>query len=194
MMQVATILYEDQRAAQIKAYGPHEFVLQCLADRMAPLDRSDLQDVITANPRKGAPKIRQECKDEAKRDRLYKTTRRLVAVYDRDRIKDVIATPASCTSGIRDALRSESAWGDRLIVVLLDRKTETVLDAILAVEGRGPLLSKPRPDERDKILLRAAWQHSPAERAAVLTAVPSLAYLVAKLEELLRDFLTAGAA
>jgi len=178
---LATILYEDQLAVQTKHFGLHELVLRCLGDRYPGLSHDELRAMFQANPRKGAQNVRKECDDPRKKERLYRASPLLVAVYDRDKIRDVVASDTNCKASFRDSLRSTSPWGSGLIVVLLEDNTETVLAAILQAQGRGAKLAgKPRPDERDKILQSAAWG-PPSTRAEVLRAVPSLQYLVYKL-------------
>ena len=181
MTLLATILYEDQLAVQTKHFGLHELVLRCLGDRFSGLGHDDLRAMFQANPRKGAQNVRKECDDPRKKEKLYRASPVLVAVYDRDKIRDVVASDTNCKASLRDSLRSTSPWGPSLTVVLLEDNTETVLAAILQAQDRGAKLSgKPRPDERDKILQSAAWGVS-AIRAEVLQAVPSLRYLVDKL-------------
>ena len=181
MTLLATILYEDRLAVQTKHFGLHELVLRCLGDRFPKLTHDELRVMFQANPRKGAQNVRKECEDGRKKEKLYRASRILVAVYDRDKIHDVVASGTTCKVSVRDNLRSTSPWASNLTVVLLEENTETVLTAILHAKDRGAKLAgKPRPDERDKILQSAAWG-SVAIRDEVLAAVPSLRYLVDKL-------------
>lgn len=185
MTLLATILYEDQLAVEAKHFGLHELVLQCLADRF-PLRLDELRAMFQASPRKGNTNVRKEC-DDPRRTKLYRS-RILVAVYDSDKVRDFIASSASCKTSLRDALRRTSPWGDNLTTVFLERNTESVLAAIIEAQDRAKLPGKPEPQPRDKILLSAAWGPK-SIRDRVLARVPSLQYLVEKLAREVTSYL-----
>lgn len=191
------VLYEDSLVAGGKPsnYGPHVLVAQCVAERLASLaGRADayagrrlIQAGLSANPRRGATKLRDEVFDQL--DRLARGGRRMVAVYDRDRIHEVVAVKRpACTGDIVAALTPPAADPDALATVVLDAKLESILDALRACgmpstlpwsdasrKARGALQA------RDRIMHNAAQPQHRAARDCLMQRMPSFEYLVCKV-------------
>lgn len=186
VLQVA-ILYEDRLADQkIKSYGPHALVLACLADRLGCSPHAhDLKTRFNPLARKGVDKIIADCRRPIFGDHYLQ----VIAVCDSDRLHEHLGLGSgACKDAIRQALRSGCPFRERLVPVLLERNIETVVDAALTVLGEPPrdLKKKPTPLQRDLILNRMAFGAEPARRRELLVAVPSLAYLVRRLESYVR--------
>lgn len=187
MIQRATILYEDQVEGKVPAYGPHALVKQCLCDRLSlqPWDLKSLDPV----PKKGNGNVWKDCQRNLKR--LAGDGRTVFAVYDSDRIRELVKLPPSaCKALVISRLKAGCEPADKLVVILLERNIESVIQAICALD---PSVASPveqanalhRKDltARDAIL-RAAAAPTPLRRALreqVLDQVPSLRRLIDKL-------------
>lgn len=153
------VLWEDQRSADMKGFGPHELLLSSVADDLCiDLDRHSEQRIFLKNavlcvPKKGNGSLLAALKKD-----LQRLPARVVAVIDRDKAhklwKDVLPPP-SCMQGLREQF-GRSAPGAYDLVFLIEN-TEHLLDAVLESLGQARLDSKPSPDERDRILGRASW-------------------------------------
>jgi hypothetical protein len=180
---LATIFYEDSLAVQTKNFGLHVLILHCVADRL-PITVEELDDLFEGNPRKGATNI-LKLFDDPHKERLHGSSPHVLAVYDRDKIHEFVNTEGRCKSIVRQAILARCQWTAKPVVVLLEDNAESVAEAILALQQKAPLAGrKPRPGERDKIFLSAAWNCGPDFRRALLKASPSLRYIVDKLEVL----------
>lgn len=177
------VLYEDSPGALPVAFGPHRFVLQCLADRLG-LPWWELGGLVLGQPKKGNSQLRRACREA----RLYDLNRVVIAVYDDDRIRTMLGVAAdACIQQVTGALRKEAVRPERLRVVLLERNIDDVVRAVQACRAaEGVQHRKPTPDERDLILKDAATPANRHVRECVLQRVPSLAYLVDKLAATLR--------
>lgn len=192
-MRPITVLYEDAAAdGLVKDYGPHVLVCRCVGDRLDK-ERWELLQ-LEGVPKKGASKLRTECRRIP--PQVGRDGRRVVAVYDADRIhKDVKLPATACKTQVKEILRGECAFGERLTVVFLERNIETVVEAVCRcapVEEDLRRLAIDRKDRnaRDIVLKKAS---TPEIRACVLRAVPSLAYLIDKLvAELAGSMTTSG--
>jgi len=188
-----TVLYEDQAQGDIKHYGPHELVMQCVCDRLR-VDRWKLK-TLRGVPRNGNGNLYKDCTREP--PKLGRDGGFVVAVYDFDRVremKQLSLHAMACKSETRDALLKKCPWRDRLVVVFLDRNIETVIEAICdcdpglsTPEQRTRALVKKDLNARD-IILGAASAPTPAGlalRNRVFERVPSFGYLVDKLVAIL---------
>lgn len=180
-MRSITVLYEDSAAdGLVKDYGPHVLVCRCVGDRL----NKELWELhqIEGVPKKGATKLRNECRRMP--PQVGRDGRRVVAVYDSDRIHNDVKLPATaCMTQVKEILQAECAFRDRLIVVFLERNIETVVEAVCRCTPVEEDLRRRAVDRKDRnardIVLKKA---STAEiRSCVLRAVPSLSYLVDKL-------------
>lgn len=178
-----TVLWEDQRGGVIKGFGPHELLVSCVADELQRA-RDDLKKLIVSVPRKGNGNVMHALQREL--DKL-RNLGPVCAVLDRDQAVNLWpagSRPATCLSGIRAAVADLAPGGYELI--LLDANVETLVTACCRALGSGAPVSKPSPDERDRILARATWD-APRVRALVRDAVPSFERLVQWVSRNLRD-------
>jgi hypothetical protein len=183
----ATILYEDQVEGKVTAYGPHALVKQCLCDRLslAPWDIKGLDPL----PKKGNGNVWKDCQRNLKR--LANDGRTVFAVYDSDRIRDLVKLPPSaCKALVISRLKEGCEPADKLVVILLERNIETVIQVICALdpsvaspEEQANALHRKDLTARDTILRAAAAPTPPRRvlREQVLAQVPSLRRLIDKL-------------
>lgn len=137
---------------------------------------------IDGNPRKGVDKLVATVRRDW--ERLRAGGKLVVAVADDDRVRRHLQlAPKAGVDAVRqamvDGLQGHEA-GFRL--VLLDRNTETLLEAIAS---RDPALRKLAPSlvgkshvDRDRLLAKATYDRTPEFRARVLQAMPSAGELV----------------
>jgi hypothetical protein len=192
-MPPIVILYEDAavRGGQVKDYGPHLLVRQCVADRLGK-QLWELRQ-LDANPRNGASNIRLDCKQNP--PAIGRAGGRVFAVYDFDQIhQEVKLSSSACKEQLKEVLKKECAWQDRLTIVFLERNIETVVEAVCScASGRIPedqrlkAIKHKRLNARDLILKRVLGPSDRALREAVLHEVPSFAYLVDKVVAALED-------
>ncbi len=193
MRHVATVLYED-RAADDRNFALHRLVVRCVHDtlleRAFALDFVELlRDGLRGIPRNSNTKVRTACLRDL-RD-LTVDGNHVVALYDSDRVHDLVPTSGRCKRELTLALREGCSPADQLRVVLLVRNTETLIAAL----RHGPVEELVRKDvferalkkdrnARDIVLKAAAKEDLRAVRDALRRSVPSLDYLTAKLVEL----------
>jgi hypothetical protein len=197
MMRPITILYEDSAAdGQVKEYGPHMVVKQCVADRLhkSPWELKTLEGM----PRNGASNIIKDCRRVP--PQIGRDGRLVVAVYDADKIHREVNNiqpeaklPAgACKRDMKPVLRAACAWQERLEIVFLEENIETVLEAVCAcaavpAELRRLAVERKQRNERDIVLRKILAPNDRALRDAVLQQVPSLGYLVDKVVTALSD-------
>jgi hypothetical protein len=172
MSAFITVLYEDQLAAKPTNYGPHILLLACVADRGGG-DAWSLRNRVRGIPKKGDAKLRAALRDDGE---LLRSSGYLVAMFDEDRVRTCYGLPHdACKQTILDRIASEATGGPTL--VLLERNMEDLVNASCVALQHAIPAKKPTPEERDRILLRAA-NEGRAARDAILHAVPSFARLV----------------
>ena len=173
------ILYEDKLSpSNPKNFGPHVLVLACVAARLGR-DRSLLSSHVTAYACKGVDRLLQRCQDP----NLLDGYARVLALCDDDEIRPHVKLPATaCKLQVVAAMRPRGEDARRLQPVLLAANLETVLDTIVEIRGEDPLTSKPRPPERDRILLGFVHRAAPEQLRELTQRVASLGYLIGKLE------------
>ena len=171
-----TVLWEDSRGVETKGFGPHVLLLACVADRLGR-ERRDLEGLVKSVAKKGVGNVIKELQTN-----LAKLTKagRVFAVIDRDKAREIwkpALLPADCMSAIRMRI-AKAVGSSEYELVFLVQNMESLIDA--CDEGARTKLQryKPTPDQRDRILGRAAWEGSPAPRASVLSACPSFKRLV----------------
>ena len=171
---IVTVWWEDERkSVQSKLYGPHTILAACVADELG-LSPGDVLRRFVSVPKKGAGKLLRALATDARQLQLGP----LCAVLDRDHVLDHVALEhrtASCTSGMRDAIRAH-VDGPYYLVLLTDNMESLVEEAARAL-GRSEQLRK-RPTVRDDVLQALAFHHDPAKRAAVRAAVDGFDRLV----------------
>jgi hypothetical protein len=179
------ILYEDQAAGMVNEYGPHKLVCWLTWDRThatgGTIEFHELRRRLIGYPRKGVDKVRAACQYELAD--LANDGSLVIALVDNDRIRRHLKLPQdACRSVTTAELRKGCEPADRLRVVLLYDKMESVVDAVIAEMGLAKLGAKPSPIQRDAILGRACGIGQENVRRAVAARVASLAYLVDKIE------------
>jgi hypothetical protein len=155
---IVTVLWEDQRGVQAKGFGPHELLLSAVADALGGPDesyqrpRERLKKHVQGVAKKGNGKILKTVQKE-----LENFNGRLIAVLDRDRAHELWPhdKPRNCMQGITQKFRA-SAPGTYDLIFLVNN-TETLLDATCDALRQPRPTAKPDPDERDRILAKAAW-------------------------------------
>jgi hypothetical protein len=190
------ILWEDNAIGPIARFGPHVFLVACVASRMG-VDRYRLMssETIGGKPCAGNANVLRELQ----RGPLWDSVARVVTVLDSDAIHDRLPGIAS-RGAIADA--EYDRWSDAVVadvrkrapddrqhqleVCLLDRNLETLLSLL----GRGAreldsALGKSRL-HRDKILQRAAGDEGLVTRAC--EEMTSWGELVATVTQRLKNF------
>jgi hypothetical protein len=179
MSTIVTVLYEDQSAARPTNYGPHILLLACVADARGE-ELWSLRGRVDGIPKKGDTKLRTALRDDGD---LLATRGPLVAMFDDDRVRRCYDLPkGACKREVLDAACREATGSPS--VVLLHRNMEDVVKAACAALHRTAPAAKPGPEERDRILHRAASAERNV-RDAILVAVPSFARLVETVDRLL---------
>jgi hypothetical protein len=177
---IVTVLWEDQRGQQAKSFGPHELVISSVADDLCDdlndfhLKRAFLSRIVVGHPKKGNGSVLA-----ALRRDLEAFSGPVVAVLDRDKAHKLWShlhpSPSNCMQGIRRQFRIE-APGEYDLVFLINN-VEDLVNAALQVMSKPPLMYKPDPDERDRILGEAVWG-SRDVRAAIRVLCPSFDRIV----------------
>ena len=175
-----TVLWEDERGAQIIGFGPHELLLSSMADDLTSdqvehrRHRALMSKKVSGQPKKGNGNILSTLKDDLTRYRGP-----VIAVMDRDKAhrlwRDAQPQPTNCMQGISAQFR-KVAPGTYDLIFLLNH-TEDLLDAALVALSRPRLTTKPPPNERDRILNTASWG-SREVRMAIRRASPSFDRIV----------------
>ncbi len=174
---IVSVFYEDQRGHQVRDFGPHALLVQCLADRTGR-SPNRIEGLVAAIPTKGNSKLLSQLSGPGHRalDRgpVY-------AVFDDDRVRDLVRLPpAACKSEVLAQVRRQA--GADIDIVLLQANVETLVRACFDA------LNEPAPDSlhshpvRDRILNRMAWTGSPDQRRRMLEACPSFERLVTRVQ------------
>jgi hypothetical protein len=187
------ILWEDKAIGPITGFGPHVFLIACVAPRLH-VDRYELMRSgrIDGKPCAGNANVFRELQ----RGPLWDTVTHVVAVLDTDELHDrlpgipsrrTIADTAytQWSDSVVSAVRKHApeVRQSRLEICFLDHN----LEALLSLIGDGmPELSRAlgkRRLDRDKILQRAAGDENSVRRACA--EMPSWEHLVATVTRLL---------
>lgn len=186
-----TCFWEDApNQGDIKNYGPHKLLVQCLVDDGA---NSELRydGRVRSHPCKGNSKLVAEI---ARRP----STRPLVGILDRDRVHDLLDLPKdACLTRIKASL-VERAAGTSARWVLLTHNIETVIQDLrqlrpdlVAEEVWGRALAK-KLNSRDAVLAAASTAHQGELRKSLRQRNVSFDYLVRAVSQLLRASETAA--
>ena len=184
-----TILYEDQLDGDLRGYGPHALVTQCLADRRG-FERWVLKPRLDSLPRKGNGNVLRDCRQNFRR---LSSRGPVFAVYDDDKIRELIKLPhQACKTQVTAYLRKDCAAAESLVIVLLERNLETVIETIFAIEPnirpeevRVRAIEQKNLTDRDTIFKAAAAPDKRRLRDDLLERMPSLRRLVEKIDEAL---------
>jgi hypothetical protein len=171
-----TVLWEDSRGVETKGFGPHSLLLACLADKLGR-ERREIERLVNSVAKKGVGNVL-----DALRTNLTKLTKagRVFAVVDRDKAREIWKPgplPADCMTAIRKRI-AEDVERSEYELVFLVQNMESLIDACDEGSPKSRERRKPTPDQRDRILGRAAWDVSPARRSVILSACPSFERLV----------------
>ena len=176
------ILFEDRYARQGRNFGPHVLACACVGDVLG-MDRWQLAGTsgpVKAVPLKGNTNVIEACRERA--SGYTPCGESFVVVVDDDEIRPALGlAQGTCKPEVKARFPGHGSP----VLVLLERNVETLVNAVLELEGRPPLTRKDRA-ERDSVLNRAASPVWNSERRSALRAkVPSFDYLVQKLVEAL---------
>lgn len=182
---IITILWEDQRGHIVKGFGPHELLVSSVADDVK-CSRLKISRLIHGIPKKGNTKVVNSLKMD-----LTNMTRSgpVCAVLDRDKVLDLWKSPnrpADCITGIKSAIAKDAPGEYELL--LLDENVETLIKVSCSALQIEMPPDKPAPDERDRVLNKAAWGIREV-RARVRKAIPSFDRLVKWADEKARKVL-----
>lgn len=189
MTPVAIILYEDQRGP-VTGFGLHTLVLACIADDLN-VERYALEKIVEGRPMKGVSKILQSCYREVRR--IASRGQRVFALIDNDHVRDHLPglDARADEPSVVCAIKDKSDAPTQLEVVLLDKNTETVLEAARLCDPALPddaireALRK-HPEQRDRIFHHLA-RGSRSVRTCIRTKIPALERLVQHLAPLARE-------
>ncbi len=181
---IITVLWEDQRGAEVKGFGPHDLLLACLADDTGG-PRDTLKRLVESHPKKGNGNVRAALQRNLAG---LSASGPVFAVIDRDKIRQLWRYPGppppDCKPGIAEPFRLD-APGDYDLVFLVDNMESLVAAARNALAVPHPS-TKPNPDERDRLLARAAWGARDV-RAAIRGSCTSFDRLVARIVRRLNE-------
>lgn len=185
---IVTVLWEDSRGQAVRGFAAHDLLLNCLADELAwPVHSPEwqvLRNKVASIPRKGAGNVFKTLKSEAS---ALANSGPLLAVFDRDRVRDLWSPelrPPDCMSGIKARIAAEVPG--TFESVFLVQNMESVVGACCVATGGVPPPGKPGPDERDRLISRAAYADE-CTRAAVRSQVPSFDRVVLRVRRALAD-------
>ncbi|HZF52726.1 MAG TPA: hypothetical protein VE093_28920 [Polyangiaceae bacterium] len=187
---LVTILYEDQRSAAT-GFGLHAFVKSCVFDILNG-ERHSIEGALNdARPQKGAGNLLRTCREDI--DLIAPDGRRVVAVFDDDKIRGLLKLPRSATAErVHKEIRKGCKAPGQLDVILLKDNMESVIDAAGLC---APSIDKKRIEqaskskdllERDRILIELSHERERPSRECILKKMPSLAALIDLLCEALR--------
>ena len=179
---IVWVLWEDQRDARARDFGPHTLLLACIADDLGyPFGKFPQAERVRASPKKGCNKLLAELKLNLKR---LLDDGQLCAVFDRDQAHRLWGSDkqvARCRSSLLAKIKNEAPGA--YDVVFLEQNVETLYVACCNALGLASGTSKPDPVTRDEVLSKVAFRQ-PELRAKVRADVPSFDRLVRKVGEL----------
>lgn len=152
---IVTVWWEDQRQRALpRQFGPHTLLVACVADELDANVRF-VGEIMRSIPLKGAGNVRRELMETAPNLGAGP----LFVVLDRDKVIELWPAdkrPSDCMQGISRQIRSEAPGGYDL--VFLQRNIETLVHACAAALREPTPTAKPKPEVRDRLLHRVAWE------------------------------------
>ncbi|HLL55767.1 MAG TPA: hypothetical protein VK447_19555 [Myxococcaceae bacterium] len=125
-MRKVCVLYEDSRGPR-QGFGLHELVKACVFDAIDG-DRPKFEEALEdCRPLKGAPALLRTCQQDV--DLIASDGRAVVAVFDNDRIRELLNLPKSATEARVEKEIRKGITSKRLSIVLLKENVESVLKA-----------------------------------------------------------------
>lgn len=164
---IVTVLWEDQRGVSSKGFGPHELLLSAVAKELNT-ERHKIARAVAPVPKKGNGNVLQALKHDLSR---LTNSGPVVAVFDWDKLRDLFKKPGTpapeCKRGLADLIRAEAAipQGATAELVFLIENVESLTS--LLCNNTNSNAKKPTPDERDRILLKAAWEPALCQKVRV---------------------------
>jgi hypothetical protein len=177
------VLYEDQRGPT-KGFGLHELVKACVGDALPEHPRWRINAALEdCRPLKGSAKLLEACRRDI--DLIANDDRRVVAVFDHDRIHQLLRLPKNASDKqIVQTILAGGKKAHRLSIVLLKRNMESVLQAAaqcdesIALDRIKRAVQHKDPLERDAILNELSSERARSVRDCILDQVPSLRTLI----------------
>jgi hypothetical protein len=158
-------------------------LVACLSDELSSelpdVTRHQIQKIVQSHPKKGNAGIRKALQRDLPR---LKKSGQVFAVVDSDRVRDLwkhsgISAP-NCISGT--VARFKIDVPGQYDLVLMIENTETLIAAVCSRLGVSTPAVK-SPDERDRLLGRAAWQVPADERRAIRAECPCFDRIVERV-------------
>lgn len=173
--QVA-VLYEDERNTQIKGYPMHRLVCMTIADQLG-VDYRDVEEQFHGRPMKGNGNLKRACEAISNtRDRA------VIVIIDSDKLAGLLKLPKSTAHATLRAELARCYPDPRLQVLLLERNTESLVDAAAKCLGREPPERKNKL-VRDQMLDSAAFAAATV-RTCIRDSMPSFAAIISALTPL----------
>lgn len=179
------IFYEDQRGDE-REFSLHTLVVIAIAERLG-LPEALVKAQLRPFPAKGDSNLLRTCELDVPdmRERCF------VALFDVDKLHRLLKLPRDSEHDVLLAALRQRCSDERLHFMLLDRNTESL------VEASAECLERPLPEikthlVRDK-LLRAVARAVPSARDCVREKVPSFAAFIDRAAELLKPFVSTQA-
>jgi hypothetical protein len=184
-----TILYEDQRVPR-RGFGLHALVTACVFD-LVDGERYLVEGRLRKyRALKGVSNVLKMCREDF--ELLAADGGYVIAVIDGDAIRREIKLPPSASrTDVERTIKKGCPTPDRLFIAVLERNTESVLEAAAACD---PSQDAARMDRavrhkdvlaRDAILTELARERARAQRDCILGKMPSLKALVDVLASML---------
>lgn len=189
------VLWEDKANGPIDRFGPHQFLVACVAARLVAIDRYELMrsQIISGKPCGGNGNVLRELGHGP----LGNSVRHVIAVLDTDklhhRVPGISARSAvadteynawSDAAGIEIRKHASATVQDKLAICLLDRNLETLLSLVGHGTSALPAALKKELLERDKVLHRAAADQTLVHRSCA--EMPSWGYLVSTVTRMVQ--------
>jgi hypothetical protein len=167
------VLYEDERNTQIRDYPMHRLVCMTLAD-MLGVDHRDVEEQFHGSPVKGNGNLKRACESVSNtRDRS------VVIIIDSDKLARLLDLPKTTARAAQLAELARRYPDSRLQVLLLERNTESLIDAAAKCLGRETPERKNKL-VRDQMLASAAWAAATV-RTCIHDSMPSFAEIIKAL-------------
>lgn len=157
------VIYEDQRAAATKGFGPHELLIRCILDDHPDAKAEEwrlrsAKEGVAAIPKKGIDKLLTACGDA---DDYADFASKVFALVDDDKLDEHLARHPRIRSPEDAPLVSFHR---------LKANVETLVEASLFCCGKPKFATKPTPLERDIALGEASL---PETRRCMRERVPT---------------------
>jgi len=139
------VFYEDQEVYGLGAnFGPHRLLCACVGDRVGIEARRLQSELIHMKPCRGVSRQVTALVQDAPALLARRTA--VFAVFDSDRLHEQLGVDASTDPA---AVLVQRGVPPAVRVLLLQRNTETLVDAVLRCEGAGGRMPRKKPAERD---------------------------------------------